>query len=204
MCRWFTVPACLSPRWFRLAFPSYYSCCWNCWNPEDVVFRTFYYSTKPFSLSELIFHPFFPFWWGFLTKWPNVWFGAVITVGENLWGRPFNWKLGPRGAGILIVKNNPGKGKEGSVLSNPSTSPQPHVCSPVASRCHYLDIPKSDTLTTWDSPTRQFLAAYKNRKAEGQCWRTIAATSLLLSCFTQRFKIGKSEWYPTIQRRREL
>lgn len=47
----------------------------------------------------------------------------------------------------------------------------------------YLDIPKSDTLTTWDSPTRQFRAACKKRRCKGRrsalkgCHRHLAAFS---------------------------
>lgn len=107
-----------------------------------------------------------PFWQEFLTEWPNVRFGAVAAVGENLWGRPLDWKLSTCGAGVLIIQDNPGKGKEGGMLSHPHPMTTPR--DPVQPGWLYLDIPKSDTLTTWDSPTRQFLAACKKTRCKGR------------------------------------
>lgn len=46
------------------------------------------------------------------TEGPHIRLAAVATEGENFWGRPLHRELGARGAGVLIVKDEPGKRAE--------------------------------------------------------------------------------------------
>lgn len=87
------------------------------------VWRMQHWGQFTWALSPLFFSAgaveFSPFWPEFLTEWPNVRFGAVVAVGENLWGRPLDWELGTCGAGVLIIQDNPGRGKEGECWVTP-------------------------------------------------------------------------------------